>query len=102
GPEGFAMGRATKALVVGQAILTTLAFLLSCAPVSGGERYNRSSGESKRDAIVHGTRLYEVTETVHFGADGLRVTRDAVAVLMGFAPLGTPLRPMKAVIPNPH
>ena len=95
------MGRATKALVVGQAILTTLAFLLSCAPASAGQRDNHDRGERERDAIVNGTRLYEVTETVHFGADGLRVTRDAVAVLMGFAPLGTPLCPMIALITNP-
>jgi hypothetical protein len=96
------MGQAAKALAVGQTILTTLAFLLSCAPATAGERGNGARGERERDAILHGTRLYEVTETVHFGGDGLHVvTRDAVAVLMGFAPLGTPLCPMKALITNP-
>jgi hypothetical protein len=96
------MGQAAKALAVGQTILTMLAFLLSCAPATAGARGNGARGERERDAILHGTRLYEVTETVHFGGDGLHVvTRDAVAVLMGFAPLGTPLCPMKALITNP-
>jgi hypothetical protein len=95
------MGQTPKALVVGQAILAALALVLACAPVTAGEREGDDRGDRERDAIVNGTRLYEVTETVHFGADGLRVTRDAVAVLMGFAPLGTPLCPMKALITNP-
>src|SRR5262245_46333385 len=94
------MRQACNAFFVGQAILTTLAFLLTSMPVTAAERGNRGHGERERDAILHGTRLYEVTETVHFGANGLQVTRDAVAVLMGFAPLGTPLCPMKALITN--
>jgi hypothetical protein len=95
------MRQATRALVVVQAIVATIAFLLSCGSVSAGQRGSHDRGERERDAVTNGTRLYEVTETVHFGADGLRVTRDAVAVLMGFAPLGTPLCPMKALITNP-
>jgi len=76
--------------------------LLSSIPATAGERGNVGRGERERDAILHGPRLYEVTETVHFGGDGLKVvTRDAVAVLMGFAPLGTPLCPMKALVTNP-
>ncbi len=98
---GLVMEQTTKALVVGQAILAGLALVLACAPATADEREGNDRGERERDAIVNGTRLYEVTETVHFGADGLRVTRDAVAVLMGFAPLGTPLCPMTALITNP-
>jgi hypothetical protein len=95
------MRQTTKALVVGQALLAAVALVLACAPARADEREGRDRGARERDAIVNGTRLYEVTETVHFGADGLRVTRDAVAVLMGFAPLGTPLCPMQALITNP-
>jgi len=92
----------SKTLIVGQAIVTTLAFLLFSVAVTAAERGNAGRGERERDAILHGTRLYEVTETVHFGGDGLTVvTRDAVAVLMGFAPLGSPLCPMKALVSNP-
>ena len=95
------MGQTMKARVVGQTILATLILVLACAPARAGERENHGRGEREHDAVVNGTRLYEVTETVHFGVDGSRVTRDAVAVLMGFAPLGTPLCPMKALITNP-
>ena len=96
------MRQAIKVLVVGQALVTTLAFLLASAPATAGELLNRGRGDRERDANLNGTRLYEVTETVHFGGDGLQVvTRDAVAVLMGFAPLGTPLCPMKALVTNP-
>ena len=84
-----------------QAILTSLALMLAWAPAGAGERDDRARGERERDAIANGTRLYEVTETVQFGASGLRVTRDAVAVLMGFAPLGTPLCPMRALVTTP-
>src|SRR5215467_1955483 len=96
------MRHAIKVLVVGQALLMTLAFLLASAPATAGELLNRGRGDRERDAILNGTRLYEVTETVHFGGDGLQVvTRDAVAVLMGFAPLGTPLCPTKALVTSP-
>ena len=95
------MRSGSKGLIVGQAIVTTLAFLLSSVAATAAERGNAARGARERDAILHGTRLYEVTETVHFGGDGLRVTRDAVAVLMGFAPLGTPLCPMGALVTNP-
>ncbi len=95
------MRQTTKAVVVGQAILAALAVVLASGPAQSGDRQNQQRGQRQRDAIVNGTRLYEVTETVHFGADGLRVTRNADAVLMGFAPLGTPLCPMKALVTNP-
>lgn len=92
----------SKTLIVGQAIVTTLVFLLCSVAATAAERGNAGRGERERDAILHGTRLYEVTETVHFGGDGIKViTRDAVAVLMGFAPLGSPLCPMKALVSNP-
>jgi len=95
------MRHGSKTSIVAQALVTTLAFLLASLPAGAGERGNAGRSERERDAILHGTRLYEVTETVHFGADGLHVTRDAIAVLMGFAPLGTPLCPTKALVTNP-
>jgi hypothetical protein len=102
GPGRIVMGQRGKAIVAGQMILAVLALVFALVPASAGEPQGHQRGERERDAIVHGTRLYEVTETVHFGANGLRKTRDAAAVLMGFAPLGTPLCPTKALVTNPE
>jgi hypothetical protein len=63
-----------------------LAILSVPAAAADGEQRRQHRSARERDTVVNGTRLYEVTETVHFGANGLRTTRDAVAVLMGFAP----------------
>src|SRR4051812_5856909 len=79
-PEGKSiMGQTVKAQVVGQTILAALTLVLACAPARAGERENLGRAQREHDAVVNGTRLYEVTETVHFGADGFRVTRDALA-----------------------
>lgn len=85
-------------------LVLIIALLAAYAPAMAGQREEQRGqrAERERDVLANGTRLYEVTETVHFGADGVRVTsRDAVAVLMGFAPLGTPLCPMEALVTNP-
>jgi len=84
-------------------LLAAMALVIANAPshaADGEQRGQRAARE--RDALINGTRLYEVTETVHFGANGMVVTsRDAVAILMGFAPVGTPLCPVQALITNP-
>src|SRR5437588_6200436 len=84
-------------------LLAAMALVIANAPshaADGEQRGQRAARE--RDALINGTRLYEVTETVHFGANGMVVTsRDAVAILMGFAPVGTPLCPVQAPITNP-
>jgi len=78
------------------------ALFVAPANAGDGEQRGQHRGARERDALVNGTRLYEVTETVHFGATGMTVTsRDAVAVLMGFAPVGTPLCPVAALVTNP-
>jgi hypothetical protein len=95
------MGQKPHPVRVCVTAFAVVAVVFACWPglVSAQNMHRR--GERERDAIANGTRLYEVTETVHFTADGLRITRDAVAVLMGVAPLGTPLCPLKALITNP-
>ncbi len=86
---------------IGGALLFS-ALLVASVSAGEGEQRGQHRAARERDALVNGTRLYEVTETVHFGAAGLTVTtRDAVAVLMGFAPVGTPLCPVAALITNP-
>jgi hypothetical protein len=78
------------------------ALLIASASAEDGEQRGEHRSARERDALLNGTRLYEVTETVHFGANGMTVTsRDAVAVLMGFAPVGSPLCPVAALVTNP-
>ncbi len=56
-------------------------------------------------APTEGATLYEVTESVAFdpiqGIKGPALSRDATATLLGFAKIGTPLCPSKALITNP-
>jgi len=56
-------------------------------------------------APTEGATLYEVTESVAFdpiqGIKGPALSRDATATLLGFAKIGTPLCPSKALISNP-
>src|SRR5712691_5894479 len=47
------------------------------------------------------TTLYEITETVKFTGSGVTTERDAVAVLMGSAKVGTPLCPAGFPVPPP-
>ena len=85
-------------------LLGLIAFAAVCGSSNAGDDDQRAGQRSAReqDALTNGTRLYEVTETVHFGANGMTVTsRDAVAILMGFAPVGTPLCPAEALVTNP-
>jgi hypothetical protein len=98
--------RATKTLVRMCAALVVLIGLVASAPAIAAEDEQRGQrvrerSARERDALANGTQLYEVTETVHFTGNGVATSRDAVAVLVGFAPLGSPLCPLKALVTNP-
>jgi hypothetical protein len=85
------------------AVLICLVATVPAIAAEGEQRGQRGQHRSarERDALVNGTRLYEVTETVHFTGTGVATSREAVAVLMGFAPLGSPLCPLQALVTNP-
>ena len=96
--------RVTKTLVSVCGALVVLVGLAGSAPAIAAEdeqRGQRGRSARERDVLANGTRLYEVTETVHFTGSGVATSRDAVAVLMGFAPLGSPLCPLEALVTNP-
>ncbi len=75
--------------VLGLAWLVTLALMLGPGPALAQDK-------PKADTI-----LFEITETVKFTGSGVSTTRDAVAVLLGSAKVGTPLCPAGIPLPPP-
>jgi hypothetical protein len=100
--------------IVAVATVLTLNLIGAGTVVAGDETSNRRHVRGAR-APITGMTVYEVTESVQFdpvqGIVGPAVcaampqaclSRDATATLLGFARLGTPLCPMKALLTNPH
>jgi len=82
------------------ALLSLLLLSPSIAQADDGDRHRRS-----HRAPTEGATLYEVTESVAFdpiqGIKGPALSRDATATLLGFAKIGTPLCPSRALLTNP-
>ena len=87
--------------VLGLALLVTLALTLGPGPALAENEDGQDRDGARGATPKAGTTLYEITETVKFTGSGVTTTRDAVAVLLGSAKVGTPLCPGGIPLPPP-
>jgi len=87
--------------LLGLALLLTLALALGPSAALAENEDGQDRDGARGATPKAGTILYEITETVKFTGSGVTTTRDAVAVLLGSAKVGTPLCPAGIPLPPP-